>query len=149
MYLLDTNVLSEARKGQRADHGVRRFFRDVVRARSDVFLSVVTIGELRRGIDLIRHRGDEDQALRLERWFYSILEHYADSILVFDVEVAQVWGKLRVPHPHDVLDKQIAATALIHDLTVVTRNMKDFVSTGVKVLDPFSSDSSAAAGGRE
>jgi predicted nucleic acid-binding protein len=137
MYLLDTNVISEARKGQRADRGVRRFFQDVIRQRIDVYLSVVTIGELRRGIDLIRHRGDEDQARQLERWFFSIMDRYSDYLLDFDAEIAQVWGRLRVPHPQNALDKQIAATALIHGLTVVTRNRKDFSSTGVKVINPF------------
>lgn len=141
MYLLDTNVISEARKGARADRGVRRFFQDVIRRRVDVFLSVVTIGELRRGIDLIRHRGDEDQARQLERWFFSIMDHYSDYLLDFDTEIAQVWGRLRVPHPQNALDKQIAATALIHDLTVVTRNWKDFSSTGVTVINPFQSSS--------
>ncbi len=142
MYLLDTNVISEARKGQRADQGVRRFFQDVIRRRVDVFLSVVTLGELRRGIDSIRHRGDEDQARRLEHWFSSILDHYADYLLDFDAEISQVWGRLRVPHPQNALDKQIAATALIHDLTVVTRNRKDFSPTGVKVINPFQAGSS-------
>ncbi len=141
MYLLDTNVISEARKGQRADQGVRRFFQDVIRQRIDVFLSVVTLGELRRGIDSIRHRGDEDQARRLERWFSSIMDRYSDYLLDFDAEIAQVWGRLRVPHPQNALDKQIAATALIHDLTVVTRNRKDFSPTGVQVINPFQTSS--------
>lgn len=144
MYLLDTNVISEVRKGQRADRGVRRFFQDVIRRRVDVFLSVVTVGELRRGIDSIRHRGDEDQARRLEGWFHSILDRYADYLLDFDAEIAQVWGRLRVPHPQNALDKQIAATALIHGLTVVTRNRKDFISTGVKVINPFQARSTAS-----
>lgn len=143
VYLVDTNVLSEARKGTRANPGVRDFFREAARSRANVFLSAVTIGELRRGIELIRHRGDADQAQRLERWFARILDHYADCVLDFDAEVAQVWGKLRVPHPENALDKQIAATALIHGLTVVTRNAKDFLSAGVKVTNPFRAGSAA------
>lgn len=137
MYLIDTNVISEIRKGQRADDGVRQFFQGVVLEKADVFLSVVTIGELRRGIDLFRHRGDVRQAGHLERWFSSILDHYGDFILGFDQEVAQVWGRLRVPHPGNALDKQIAATALVHDLTVVTRNDRHFQSSGVRVINPF------------
>lgn len=144
MYLVDTNVLSEARKGARADRGVRQFFRDAIRTEADVFLSAITIGELRRGIELIRRRGDADQAQRLERWFSSILSHYADYILEFDAEIAQVWGRLRVVHPQNALDKQIAATALIHDLTAATRNLKDFSSTGVKLLNPFVNDTLAS-----
>lgn len=137
MYLLDTNVISEARKGSWANFGVQDFFRDAATSRAAVFLSVVTIGELRRGIELILHRGDEDQAQQLQKWFDVILTDYADCILDLDSDVAQVWGRLRVPHPENALDKQIAATALIHDLTVVTRNQGDFTSTGVKLINPF------------
>lgn len=139
MYLIDTNVISEARKGDRADSGVRLFFEDVGRRRASVFVSVVTIGELRRGIELIRHRGDVRQARKLERWFSSVLDHYSDYVLDVDAEVAQVWGRLRAPEAHNALDKLIAATALIHDLAVVTRNTKDFSSSGVRVVDPFHS----------
>lgn len=137
MYLIDTNVISEARKGERSDPGVQQFFDDVARRRINVFLSVVTIGELRRGVDLIRYRGDERQGRELETWLASILADYDDHILEFDAETAQVWGKLRAPNPQNALDKQIAATAYIHDLIVVTRNQKDFERTGIPVLNPF------------
>jgi predicted nucleic acid-binding protein len=144
VYLIDTNVISEARKGERANPGVRAFFERVVREGQDVFLSVVTVGELRRGVDLIRHRGDAEQAAVLEAWLTGILTDYSDGILDIDEEVAQVWGRLRVPHPENALDKQIAATALIHDLTVVTRNEQHFGGTGVQVLNPFSERPEAA-----
>lgn len=137
MYLIDTNVISEARKGHKADIGVQRFFADVHRQRPSVFLSVITVGELRRGVELIRHRGDLSQARQLERWLTSVLEDFADYILDMDNDVAQLWGRLRVPSPENALDKQIAATALLHDLTVVTRNRRHFADTGVEVLDPF------------
>lgn len=137
MYLLDTNIISEARKGSRANSGVRAFFRNAVRSRAAVFLSVVTIGELRRGIELVRHRGDEDQARQLEKWFDVILQDYTDHVLDLDSDIAQVWGRLRIPRPENTLEKQIAATALVHDLTVVTRNQKDFSSIGVKLINPF------------
>lgn len=140
MYLVDTNVLSEIRKGSGADRGVRQFFQDAARTQANVFLSVVTIGELCRGIELVRHRGDEQQAQRLASWFAWVLDEYADYILDLDAEAAQVWGRLRVPHPENALDKQIAATALLHDLSVVTRNDKDFLPTGVSVINPFQSD---------
>ena len=137
MYLIDTNVVSEARKRAKANRGVRAFFHRVSRERIPVFISVITVGELRRGIELIRHRGDRRQAERLETWLEVLLFDYQDSILDIDQDVAQLWGRLRVPHPENALDKQIAATALIYDLTVVTRNEADFLQTGVPVLNPF------------
>ncbi len=138
MYLIDTNVISEIRKGKKADAGVLDFFKKSKAAKIELYLSVVTIGELRRGIEQIRYRNDLKQANLLEIWFQDVFAEYQDHILEFDVETAQVWGKLRVPQPQNFLDKQIAATALIHDLIVVTRNTSDFQCTGVKVLNPFS-----------
>jgi len=137
VYLVDTDVISEARKGERANAGVRTFFRTASRASAPLFLSAITIGELRQGTEMIRHRGDRPQALRLERWLDRIANDYADSILPFDEETAQVWGRLRVPHPENPLDKQIAATALIYDLIVVTRNSLHYEPTGVRVVNPF------------
>ena len=137
MYLVDTNVISEVRKRSKANKGVQDFFKLVTSERIPVFVSVVTVGELRRGVELIRYRGDIRQAARLEKWLDKLLVKYQDFILDFDKNIAQLWGRLRVPHPEHALDKQIAATALIHDLTVVTRNHKDFTKTGVRTLNPF------------
>ena len=116
MYLVDTDVISEARKGDKSNSGVRAFFSRANRDATDLYLSVVTIGELRQGVERIRQRGDRPQALRLERWLTQITSAYADRILPLDEETAHVWGRLRVPNPENPLDKQIAATALIHDL---------------------------------
>lgn len=138
MYLIDTNVISEARKGRAADAGVAGFFRACAEQGTRLWLSVVTVGELRRGVDLIRHRGDAAQADRLQAWLGKLVRDYRDSILPFDLDAAQVWGRLRVPRPGNSLDKQIAATALLHALTVVTRNTADFSATGVQLLNPFS-----------
>jgi predicted nucleic acid-binding protein len=137
VYLVDTDVISEARKGNAANAGVRAFFRKAGRNDEPLYLSAITVGEIRRGIERLRHRGDRQQAGRLERWLALIIEEYGDAILSLDAEVAQVWGRLRVPQPENPIDKQIAATALIHDLTVVTRNVADFATTGVRLMDPF------------
>mgnify|MGYP003949502601 FL=1 len=137
MYLVDTNVISEIRKRDRADKGVMAFFRKASRDDADLYLSVVTIGEIRRGVELIRHRGDKPQATRLENWLDDVLLEFGPHVLAVDEEIGQLWGRLRVPHPEHALDKLIAATALIHDLTVVTRNVDDFAGTGNRVLNPF------------
>jgi hypothetical protein len=92
---------------------------------------------LRQGVESIRHRGDHVQAGVLEQWLNHVSEDYADSILAFDAETAQVWGRLRVPHPENPLDKQIAATALLNQLTVVTRNTAHYEPTGVPLANPF------------
>lgn len=137
MYLVDTNVISEVRKRERANKGVRTFFRQAMQDENDLYLSVVTVAELRRGVELIRHRGDRPQAALLDAWLRTILNEYAQSVLDVDEEIGQLWGRLRVPHAEHALDKLIAATALIHDLTVVTRNVEDFAGTGARVLNPF------------
>ncbi len=136
MYLLDTNVISEARKGDRANPGVRNFF--AKSARTESFLSVVTVGELRRGVERMRHRGDRIQATHLESWLIATLAEFGDYVLDVDADVAQVWGRLCVPNPEVALDKLIAATALVHGLTVVTRNLAHFRVPGLALFNPFS-----------
>lgn len=137
MYLIDTDVVSEARKGDKANAGVRAFFRDAARDGTALYLSVVTIGELRQGVESIRHRGDPTQAARLERWLDRVSTDFGDAVLSFDQDAAHVWGRLRAPNVENPLDKQIAATALIHDLIVVTRNVSHYETTGVRLLNPF------------
>ena len=137
MYLIDTNVISEIRKKNKANPGVRKFFKNVRENDNRLFLSVITIGELRRGVELIRNRGDKKQARMLDKWLDEILDNYSDAILDFSITESQVWGKLRAPHHENAIDKQIAATALAYGLTVVTRNTADFERTGVKLFNPF------------
>ena len=137
MYLVDTDVISELRKKKNANAGVVAFFKEASSSDGALYLAAVTIGELRRGVELVRHRGDAKQAQMLERWLGRLLGDFGDCVLAFDADVAQVWGRLRVPHPENPLDKQIAATALLHDLVLVTRNVKHFAATGVKLFNPF------------
>jgi len=137
MYLVDTDVISEARKGDQGNAGVRTFFSRARQEEAELYLSAVTIGELRQGVERIRHRGDKAQAQRLERWLLQVTSAYADRILPLDEETAHVWGRLRVPNPENPLDKQIAATALIHDLEVISRNVVHYGPTGVRVRNPF------------
>jgi predicted nucleic acid-binding protein len=137
VYLVDTNVVSEIRKKERANKGVRAFFRRAAKEDIDLYLSVVTVGELRRGVEIVRHRGDTAQTAALEAWLTAMLNEFAQNILPIDEDIAQLWGRLRVPHPEHALDKLIAATGLIHELIVLTRNVHDFSPTGVRVLNPF------------
>ena len=140
MFLIDTNVVSEARKGERANRGVVAFLKELADSGDPVFLASVTIGELRRGVELIRRRGDADQAERLEAWLESIVDEFGERILPLDADAAQVWGRLRVPNPDHALDKQIAAIALVNDLTLATRNLADFEGLGVRLRNPFASE---------
>ena len=137
MYLIDTNVINELRKKSRANSGVISFFQQLKDSKQEIYLSVISIGELRRGVELIRHRGDIEQAKLLENWLERLLSDYSEKILELDTVSAQLWGRLRVPNPENSIDKQIAAIALVHDLIVVTRNITDFDSTGVATFNPF------------
>ena len=129
------NVISEHRKGAKANIGVRDFWQNV--DPESIYLSVQTIGEIRAGIEKIANRGDAKQAKVLEAWLSTIVQEYADRILVFDDDCAQVWGKLMASQNQHPIDKQIASIALIHGLDIVTRNSNDFATTGVKVINPF------------
>ena len=133
-YLVDTNVVSELRKGERADPLVIDWFR---RCRpQDVFLSVLTVGELRRGVRRIQRR-DSKAASVMEVWLDRILDRFRDRVLDVDLAVAERWGHLGVPDPLPDVDGLIAATALVHDLVVVTRNVKHIAPTGARHFDPF------------
>jgi len=137
MYLIDTNVISERRKGERSDRGVRAFFLRTIEADEPVYIASVTLGEIRRGVEKIRRRGDETQARLLEAWLADVVETFGDRILDLNAAAADVWGRLRVPDPEPAIDKQIAAIALVNDLTLVTHNLRDFRVPGLRLLDPF------------
>ena len=135
-WLLDTNVLSELRKGGRADRGVQAWFGEV--NEPELFTSVLVVGEIRRGIELVRRR-DVPSALALEQWLRRLVETFGHRLLPIDARVAERWGTLNVPDPVPAVDGLLAATALVHDLTLVTRNVPDMQRTGVQLLDPFDS----------
>lgn len=135
-FLLDTNVISELRRGRRAQPQVVSWFSKL--APPQIFLSVVTLGEIRKGIERVRHRGDHVAARTLEKWLTVLIDSYGSRILPIDQAVGDRWGHLKVPNPVPVLDGLIAATALVHGLTVATRNLPDFEATGVECLNPFS-----------
>jgi predicted nucleic acid-binding protein len=130
-------VISELRKGKRCDPGVAAWFAGV--PSEDVHLSVLTVGELRKGIESIRRR-DLSAAEVLEAWLDELVEIHADRILSIDQEIADQWGRLNVPDPLPVVDGLLAATAKVHGLTLVTRNLKDVERTGVDCVDPFGTD---------
>jgi predicted nucleic acid-binding protein len=135
-YLVDTNILSEIRKGKACDASVRSWWGAV--AADEVYISVLVLGEIRRGIEL-RRRNDPVQANVLGAWLTRLETVYVDRILNVDTAVADLWGRLQVPNPLPVVDGLLAATALVHDLTLVTRNVGDVSTTGVRAVDPFAS----------
>ena len=135
-WLLDTNVVSELRKGTRADRGVVRWSEG---RRDEAWLSVLTVGEIRRGIEL-RRRKDEVAAYHLDVWLAGLLGAFESRILPVDARVAEVWGRLNLLDTLPTVDGLLAATALVHDLTLVTRNVKDIAGTGVRLLNPFEVD---------
>jgi hypothetical protein len=134
-YLIDTNVISELRKGARCNAAVASWLQGA--PEGSIYTSVLVIGELRRGIESLRRR-DAAAALALEAWLAEVVREHGDRVLGVDQAVAETWGRLNVPDPLPVIDGLLAATALVHGLTLVTRNVKDVSRTGVSVLDPFS-----------
>jgi toxin FitB len=135
--LLDTNVVSELRKGPRCNQQVAEWF--VAIAAEDIYLSVLTIGELRKGVELIRRR-DARGAEGLDAWLQKLVLGHAARILILDRPIAEQWGRLNVPDPLPVVDALIAATALVHGMTLASRNAKDMARTGVRWLNPFTGE---------
>ena len=132
-WLLDTNVLGELRKGERADARVRAWYASTVAG--DLYTSVLVLGEIRRGIETLRRR-DVPAALAIEHWLARIKDGFAERVLPVDAAVAERWGRMNVPNPVPAVDGLLAATALVHDLVLVTRNVRDVAGTGARLLDP-------------
>ncbi|QDY71131.1 type II toxin-antitoxin system VapC family toxin [Qingshengfaniella alkalisoli] len=133
MFILDTNVISALRRPERAQPVVAWLQRQ---AEDDLFLSAVTIGEIARGIDQ-QSRVNPDFASDLQQWLDRTCQLFSDRILPFDSDAALIWGRLSAQIGHDGADLMIAATAIAHQATVATRNVKDFLPTGVALLNPF------------
>lgn len=138
-FLLDTNVLSEARKGERGDAGVRAWL-ESVRA-TQLYVSVLVVGEIRQGVERMRRR-DPAQAEVFDAWLTRLRRDYEDRILPVTPEVAEEWGRINAGDPIAVVDGLMAATAKVTGMTFVTRNTADVVRTGARLLNPFESDRS-------
>lgn len=132
-FLLDTNVLSELRR-HAPDPGVTAWFDSV--DSGQLYLSVLTIGEIRQGICRL-HRRDPSQAAVFDQWLAGLLRAYSDRVAPVTAEIAEEWGRLNVPDPVPVVDGLLAATARVHGWTLVTRNVCDVVRTGVRLHNPF------------
>ena len=134
-FLLDTNVISEIRKRDRAHPNVARW---VMRTPVEqIGTSVLVLAEIRHGIELKR-RNDPKQAGSLDRWFSEMRTRLGARVLPVDEMVAEAWARLGIPDPLPLIDGLLAATAKVHGLTFVTRNVADIATTGVSLLDPFS-----------
>ena len=132
-FLLDTNVLSELRKST-PDAGVAAWFDSV--DSPQLHLSVLTVGEIRQGICRLQRR-DRAQAAVFDQWLAGLLRAYSDRIVPVTAEVAEEWGRLNVPDPLPVVDGLLAATAKVHNWTLVTRNISDVANTGARLHNPF------------
>ena len=134
-YLLDTNVISELCKGDRCEANVTAWYAGV--EETDIFLSVLVLGELRRCIERIRRR-DPQQTVVLERWLEETALRFAGRIMPVDDMIAELWWRTYYVRNVPVVDGLLAATAMAHDMTLVTRNVSDVEGLSVRVLDPFS-----------
>lgn len=133
-FLLDTNVISEIRKRDRAHPSVKRWV--TATPVKEMGTSVVVLAEIRRGIELKR-RNDVKQAEGLDRWFAQMRMRLGERVLTIDEPIAETWAIMSVPDPLPFIDGLLAATAKVHGLTLVTRNVSDVARTGVSTVDPF------------
>jgi predicted nucleic acid-binding protein len=133
-FLIDTNVLSELRKGSKMDKNVRKWFDGV--PSDTIYLSTLVIGEVRHGIELLRRR-DPKAAIRLDTWLAEVQKDTGDRILPISNEISEQWGRFGVPDPVSVIDGLMAATAMVHGHILVTRNIRDIEQTGVNFINPF------------
>jgi predicted nucleic acid-binding protein len=133
-YLVDTNVISEVRKDSRCNAAVAAWWSRT--PAEEIFVSVLTIGEVRNGIERVRRR-DFRAAAALEKWLVRVVRNQEGRILDVDLEIAQEWGRLNAPNPLPAVDGLLAATAKVHGMTLVTRNISHIAQTGVDSLNPW------------
>ena len=133
-YLIDANIISEVRKGERCDLHVSAWYATI--ADEELFLSTLVLGEIRKGVELARPR-DPGKATALERWLRDVESAFDGRVLAVDNAVSDQWGRMSAIRPIPVIDGLLAATALVHRLTLVTRNDRDVAGLGATVLNPF------------
>jgi predicted nucleic acid-binding protein len=133
-YLIDTNIISEIRKGTRCDVHVSAWYASI--ADADIFLSTLVLGEIRKGVELARPR-DAGKAAALERWLRDVEVAFDGRVLGVDNAVSDQWARMSAIRSVPVIDGLLAATALTHDLTLVTRNDRDVAGLGAEVINPF------------
>jgi predicted nucleic acid-binding protein len=136
-YLIDTNIISELRKGDRCDRNVAGWYASI--GDDDLFLRALVLGEIRKGIELARPR-DPNKASTLERWLRQVEVAFEGRVLGIDGAVADLWGRMGAIRPAPVIDGLLAATAACHGLTLVTRNDRDLAGFGAKLLNPFAAE---------
>ena len=133
-YLIDTNIISEVRKGARCDRDVAAWFESI--ADADIYLSVLVVGEIRKGIERARPNNPV-QATALEQWLTELVRSFTERIMPIDQAVADEWGRMSAKRSLSTIDALLAATAKVNGMTLATRNISDVVNLGVRVLDPF------------
>ena len=133
-FLIDTNIISEIRKKARCDQHVAAWYASI--DEGELYLSVLVTGAIRRGIELARRR-DPAKADALERWLDQVDTAFGDRILPIDRDVAEAWGRMNAERPIPVIDGLLAATAQQHSLTIVSRNVSDFIGAGMVVISPW------------
>lgn len=133
-WLIDTNIISEVRKATRCHPGVAAWYAGV--AATDLYLSVLVLGEIRKGVELVRDR-EPERAAALEAWLRAVDAAFGGRILPVNREVADLWGRMAAQRPVPVIDALLAATAIVHRLTLVTRNDRHVAGLGADVLNPF------------
>ena len=133
-YLIDTNIISEVRKGSRCDANVAAWY-DTIKD-SQLYLSVLVLGEIRKGVERAKIRG-MPQAFALERWLAAVVQGFAGRILSVDQAVADEWGRMSAKRPLSTIDTLLAATAKVHRMTLATRNTSHVADLGAEVINPF------------